>query len=124
MKTDTPLMTSDRVVLGIALSQPLTRRWRVRQLEKAARCSTAVARTGLNRLHHTEVMRMETGTVESCDPGTRERNTYWLNLDAVPAARAALSEADSPGLCTRLSVLALDLDALAADILTPGAAGR
>lgn len=124
MKTDTHLMTSDYVVLGIALSQPLTRRWRVPQMAQAARCSKAVARTGLNRLHRAEVMRKETGTVESCDPETRERNTYWLDLDAVPAARAVLSEADSPGLRAKLSALDLDLDPLATDIVTTGAADR
>ncbi|MFS8103539.1 hypothetical protein LFM09_41095 [Lentzea alba] len=122
MKTDARLMTSDYVVLGVALSRP-TRRWRVRQMAQAARCSTAVARTGLNRLHHAEVMCKETGTSESSDPETRERNSYWLDLHVMPAARAALSEADSPGLRAKLSELTLDLDALAVDTVTAGTAG-
>lgn len=123
MKTDTSLMTGDYVVLGVALSRP-ARRWRVRQMAQAARCSPAVARAGLNRLHHAEVMRKEIGTPESRDPRTRERNSYWLDLDAMAAARAALSEADSPGLRAKLSTLALDLDALAADTVTASAASR
>jgi len=123
MKTHPRLMISDYVVLGVALSQPLDRRWRVRQMAEAARCSPAVARTGLNRLHGAEVMHKETGTRESRDPETRERNTYWLDLDAVPAARAALWEADSYDLRAKLSHVALDLDALAASTRTADATG-
>ena len=123
MKTDAQLMSSDYVLLGVALSRP-ARRWRVRQMARAARCSPAVARSGLNRLHHAEVMRKEIGTPESCDPVTRERNSYWLDLDTVPAARAVLSEADSSGLRAKLSTLALDFEALAADTATTGTAGR
>ncbi|GGN28790.1 hypothetical protein GCM10011609_85260 [Lentzea pudingi] len=118
MKTDTRLMTSDYVVLGVVLSQPLDRRWRVRQMAEAAQCLKSVARNGLNRLHRVGAVHKEIGSLKSRDPETYERNSYWVDLDAVPAARSALKQAESQDLRAKLSELGLDLDILVTDIAT------
>lgn len=124
MKTDTPLKISDHVVPAVVLSKPSGRRWRVRQMAEAAHCPKVVARTGLNRLHTAKAMHKATGTPDSRDPETYERNTYLLNLDAAPAARAASRGSDSHHLRAKLAGVGQALDAVAAGMAMANEAGR